>query len=110
MRYARTLSRLVRKGRIKLVGIEQAVLLEIKQLRVGLPHVAGVLVASCDGLLIAQDVPGVEPESFAAVGLSNPSPGRAAGEDGSFRIGRFWQVDLGPPRTLADPAPSSGGV
>jgi hypothetical protein len=45
MRYKRTLQRLVRKGRIKLVGIDQAVLLEIKQLRVSLPHVSGVLVA-----------------------------------------------------------------
>ena len=67
MRYARSLSRLVRKGRIKLVGIEQAVQLEIKQLRGGLPHVVGVLVASTDGLLIAQDVPGIEPEQFAAM-------------------------------------------
>jgi len=64
MRYARSLSRLVRKGRIKLVGIEHAVQVEIKQLRLGLPHVVGVLVASTDGLLIAQDVPGVEPETF----------------------------------------------
>jgi uncharacterized protein len=67
MRYKRTLQRLVRKGRIKLVGIDQAVLLEIKQLRVSLPHVSGVLVASTDGLLIAQDVPGIEPETFAAM-------------------------------------------
>ena len=67
MRYARSLSRLVRKGRIKLVGIEHAVEVEIKQLRLGLPHVVGVLVASTDGLLIAQDAPRVQPETFAAM-------------------------------------------
>ena len=73
MKYPQSISRLIRKGRNKLPGtdlinIEQAVLLEIKQLRVGLPHVAGVLVASADGLLIAHDLPsGAQPETFAAM-------------------------------------------
>jgi uncharacterized protein len=73
MRYAQSISRLIRKGRNKLVGtdlvnLEQAVLIEIKQLRVGLPHAIGVLVASTDGLLIAHDLPaGAQPETFAAM-------------------------------------------
>ena len=73
MKYAQSISRLIRKGRNKLVGtdlvnLEQAVLLEIKQLRVSLPHVVGVLVASTDGLLVAQDLPGgAQPETFAAM-------------------------------------------
>jgi predicted regulator of Ras-like GTPase activity (Roadblock/LC7/MglB family) len=67
MRYARTLPRLMRKGRNKLVGIEAAVLAEIQGLRVRLPHVTGVLVASTDGLLVASDLPGTEPEGLAAM-------------------------------------------
>ena len=49
------------------MGIENSVLAEIRQLRVRLPHVAGVLVAGVDGLLIAHDAPGTEPDSFAAM-------------------------------------------
>jgi len=73
MKYSQSISRLIRRGRNKFVGtdlvnLEQAVLLEIKQLRVGLPHVVGVLVASADGLLIAHDLPvGAQPETFAAM-------------------------------------------
>jgi uncharacterized protein len=67
-----TLSRLIRKGRNWLVGtdlihVEQAVLLEIQQLRVSLPHVAGALVASADGLLVAHDLAEVQAETFAAM-------------------------------------------
>ena len=73
MKYPQSISRLIRKGRNKLAGtdlinIEQAVLLEIKQLRTGLSHVAGVLVASADGMLIAYDLTGgAHPETFAAM-------------------------------------------
>jgi predicted regulator of Ras-like GTPase activity (Roadblock/LC7/MglB family) len=72
MRYRQGISRLIRKGRNKFVGsdlisIEQAVLLEIKQLRLGLPNVIGVLVASADGMVIAHDLPAGQPETFAAM-------------------------------------------
>ena len=46
---------------------DSPVLTEIRELRLRLPHVMGVLVASVDGLLIAQDAEGVEPEVFAAM-------------------------------------------
>jgi predicted regulator of Ras-like GTPase activity (Roadblock/LC7/MglB family) len=74
MKYRQGISRLIRKGRNKFVGsdlmsIEQAVLLEIKQLRIGLPNVVGLLVASADGMLIAHDLPSQagQPETFAAM-------------------------------------------
>jgi predicted regulator of Ras-like GTPase activity (Roadblock/LC7/MglB family) len=50
-----------------LVGIESAVLVEITALRRDLPEVAGVLVATVDGLLIAHDAPGIEPDTVAAM-------------------------------------------
>jgi predicted regulator of Ras-like GTPase activity (Roadblock/LC7/MglB family) len=72
MRYRQGISRLIRKGRSKAVGndlmsIEQAVLVEIKHLRVGLPNVIGVLVAGADGILVAHDLPDGHPETFAAM-------------------------------------------
>jgi len=71
MRYAQALQALIRRdspfGRNKYVRIEAAVLAEIRELRVRLPHLAGVLVASTDGMLIAHDLPGAEPETFAAM-------------------------------------------
>lgn len=67
MRYALTLARLVRKGRSGLVAVESAVLIEIRALRARLPEVAGAVVAGVDGLVIAHDLPGIEPERFAAM-------------------------------------------
>ena len=47
---------------------DSLVFAEIRELRLRLPHVVGVLVASVDGLLIAHDLPGsVEPAGMAAV-------------------------------------------
>ena len=49
------------------MGIEREVLEELAQLRVRLPQVQGALVASADGLLVAQDAEGVEAETMAAM-------------------------------------------
>lgn len=43
------------------------VLVELKNLRERLPYITGTLVASVDGLLVAHDTVGVEPESLAAM-------------------------------------------
>jgi uncharacterized protein len=49
------------------VAVQQQVLVEIKGLRTGLPHVTGILVASVDGLLIAHETRGLEPDTLAAM-------------------------------------------
>jgi predicted regulator of Ras-like GTPase activity (Roadblock/LC7/MglB family) len=49
------------------VGIERDVLAELSQLRQRLPQTRGALVASSDGLLVANDTEGVEPETMAAM-------------------------------------------
>ncbi|WP_027346422.1 roadblock/LC7 domain-containing protein [Hamadaea tsunoensis] len=70
------------------MGIEDAVYAEIRKLRENLPHVAGVVVASVDGLLVTHDAPGVQAETFAAMsaahlGLSQQIA--AAAGSGAFR-------------------------
>jgi predicted regulator of Ras-like GTPase activity (Roadblock/LC7/MglB family) len=64
---APALRRFIRTGRRRLVGIEREVLDELAQLRVRLPQVHGALVASADGLLVAQDADGVQAETMAAM-------------------------------------------
>lgn len=67
---------------------DSPVLAEIRELRMRLPHVVGVLVASVDGLLIAQDTHGVEPEVFAAMSAAQLGLGQqiiAAVGSGDFR-------------------------
>lgn len=44
-----------------------ALLAELQRLRVRVPQVTGALVASVDGLVLAHDAPGVEPEGVAAL-------------------------------------------
>lgn len=56
-----------RTGRRRLVGVEQDVLAELGRLRHKLPQVQGLLVASADGLLVAEDAAGVEAETMAAM-------------------------------------------
>ncbi|NEB77152.1 hypothetical protein G3I40_18280, partial [Streptomyces sp. SID14478] len=46
---------------------EAQVLGELQRLRVRVPQVTGALAASVDGLVLAQDTPGVEPEGVAAL-------------------------------------------
>jgi predicted regulator of Ras-like GTPase activity (Roadblock/LC7/MglB family) len=40
---------------------------ELRRLRSRVPHLTGALAASVDGLVLAQDTPGVEPETTAAL-------------------------------------------
>ncbi|MDX3262802.1 roadblock/LC7 domain-containing protein [Streptomyces sp. NPDC003328] len=46
---------------------EPEVLDELRRLRSRIPQLTGALVASVDGLVLAQDAPGVEPEGVAAL-------------------------------------------
>ncbi|AJE41027.1 roadblock/LC7 domain-containing protein [Streptomyces nodosus] len=46
---------------------EAEVLAEIHRLRARIPQLTGALAASVDGLVLAQDAPGVEPEGVAAL-------------------------------------------
>jgi len=72
------------------VGIEALVLAEISALRSRLPDVAGVLVASADGLLVAQDAPGVEPETFAAMSAACLGLGQQIAQ--AVRCGDFQET------------------
>jgi predicted regulator of Ras-like GTPase activity (Roadblock/LC7/MglB family) len=49
------------------MAAEPEILDELRRLRSRVPHLTGALAASVDGLVIAQDTPGVEPESMAAL-------------------------------------------
>lgn len=55
---------------------QREVFAEIKALRDRLPHLTGVLAATADGLLVAQDAPTVEPEAMAAMAAANLGLGR----------------------------------
>lgn len=46
---------------------EPEVLDELRRLRTRIPQLTGALAASVDGLVLAQDTPGVEPEGIAAL-------------------------------------------
>jgi predicted regulator of Ras-like GTPase activity (Roadblock/LC7/MglB family) len=46
---------------------EADVLDELRRLRARIPQLTGALAASVDGLVLAQDAPGVEPEGVAAL-------------------------------------------
>ncbi|MDN3023060.1 roadblock/LC7 domain-containing protein [Streptomyces sp. S.PB5] len=49
------------------MAAEPEILDELRRLRSRVPHLTGALAASVDGLVIAQDTPGVEPEGMAAL-------------------------------------------
>ncbi|MFI5663167.1 roadblock/LC7 domain-containing protein [Streptomyces sp. NPDC051684] len=49
---------------------EVELLAELQRLRVRVPQLTGAIVASVDGLVLAGDTPGVEPESVAALTAS----------------------------------------
>jgi hypothetical protein len=74
-------------GRRRPVAAKQEVLGEIRGLRGRLPHVTGVLVATVDGLLVAHDTRGVEPDTIAAMSAAQLGLGqqlaRGAGQ-GAF--------------------------
>jgi len=46
---------------------EDVILDELRRLRAGVPQLTGALAASVDGLVLAADTPGVEPEGVAAL-------------------------------------------
>ncbi|MET9656269.1 roadblock/LC7 domain-containing protein [Streptomyces sp. NPDC006510] len=46
---------------------EQDLLAELQRLRTGVPLLSGALVAGTDGLVLAHDIPGVEPDRVAAL-------------------------------------------
>ncbi|WP_371477698.1 roadblock/LC7 domain-containing protein [Kitasatospora sp. NBC_00315] len=56
-----------RAGRRQLIALETELLAELRALRHRVPHLAGGLVASVDGLLIAHDTHGTEPAGLAAL-------------------------------------------
>ncbi|MET8703861.1 roadblock/LC7 domain-containing protein [Kitasatospora sp. NPDC004723] len=56
-----------RVGRRQLIALETDLLAELRALRQRVPHLAGGLVASVDGLLIAHDTHGAEPSGLAAM-------------------------------------------
>ena len=72
------------------MDVEQLVLAEIRALRQRLPHVAGILVATTDGLLIAQDAPGVQPETFAAMSAAQLGLGQQIAQ--AVRCGDFQET------------------
>lgn len=49
------------------MAAEAEVLDELRRLRARVPQLTGALAASVDGLVLAQDTPGVEPEGLAAL-------------------------------------------
>ncbi|MEU0678097.1 roadblock/LC7 domain-containing protein [Streptomyces sp. NPDC006172] len=49
------------------MAVEAEVLNELNRLRTRMPQLTGALAASVDGLVLAQDMPGVQPESLAAL-------------------------------------------
>ena len=51
--------------------IEKEVLVEIRALRDRLPQASGVVVAGVDGLLIAHESHGIEPDSMAAIAAAH---------------------------------------
>jgi uncharacterized protein len=56
-----------RAERRDLMAVEPEILDELRRLRTRVPQLTGALAASVDGLVIAQDTPGVEPEGMAAL-------------------------------------------
>ncbi|MFJ9738417.1 roadblock/LC7 domain-containing protein [Streptomyces sp. NPDC101166] len=49
------------------MAVEAEVLNELNRLRTRMPQLTGALAASVDGLVLAQDMPGGQPESLAAL-------------------------------------------
>ncbi|MDH6136416.1 putative regulator of Ras-like GTPase activity (Roadblock/LC7/MglB family) [Kitasatospora sp. MAA4] len=56
-----------RTGRRQLIALETELLAELRALKNRVPHLAGGLVASMDGLLIVHDTHDTEPEGLAAM-------------------------------------------
>ncbi|MFI5797966.1 roadblock/LC7 domain-containing protein [Streptomyces sp. NPDC051677] len=58
------------------MAVEAEVLNELHRLRSRMPQLTGSLAASVDGLVLAQDMPGVEPEGLAALTAAALGVGR----------------------------------
>ncbi|MEV7773932.1 roadblock/LC7 domain-containing protein [Kitasatospora sp. NPDC086791] len=56
-----------RVGRRQLIALETELLAELRACKHRVPHLAGGLVASVDGLLVAHDTHGTEPTGLAAM-------------------------------------------
>lgn len=56
-----------RVGRRQLIALETELLAELRAVKRRVPHLAGGLVASVDGLLVAHDTHGTEPSGLAAM-------------------------------------------
>ena len=56
-----------RAERRKLMAAEAALLDEFRRLRARVPQLTGALAAGVDGLVLAHDTPGVEPDGLAAL-------------------------------------------
>ncbi len=69
-------ARRLRAERRLLMAVEREVLDELHRLRARVPQVTGSLAATVDGLVLAHDAPGTEPEGLAALtaaALGSPS-------------------------------------
>ncbi|MEU5637238.1 roadblock/LC7 domain-containing protein [Streptomyces rishiriensis] len=58
------------------MAVETEVLNELHRLRARVPHLTGALAASTDGLVLAQDMPDVQPEGLAALTAAALGVGR----------------------------------
>jgi len=72
-----------RLGRRRQVAVDQHIAAEIRILRETLPHVTGALVSSIDGLLLAYDAPGIEPETMAAMSAAHLGLGQQIAQGAS---------------------------
>ncbi|HKS98944.1 MAG TPA: roadblock/LC7 domain-containing protein [Rugosimonospora sp.] len=70
------------------MAAERDILAELHALRGRLPHVTGLLVATVDGLLVAHDTRGIEPETMAAMSAAHLGLGQQIANgavQGAFR-------------------------
>ncbi|MFE9675607.1 roadblock/LC7 domain-containing protein [Streptomyces sp. NPDC006259] len=58
------------------MAVEAEVLNELHRLRTRMPQLTGALAASVDGFVLAQDMPGVQPEGLAALTAAALGVGR----------------------------------
>jgi predicted regulator of Ras-like GTPase activity (Roadblock/LC7/MglB family) len=66
----------------KLTTVEPEILAELRGLRARVPHLTGGVVATTDGLVIAHDATGLEPEGMAALSAASLGVGTRLTETG----------------------------
>jgi uncharacterized protein len=77
-----------RSAKKQLTTAEPGILAELRGLRARVPHLTGGVVATTDGLVIAHDVAGLEPEGMAALSAASLGVGTRlteTGGQGGFR-------------------------